>query len=104
MFHFPDLDPDESEEKGLYPIISYKEKEKVHGMEPFSSYLYHRTKPHGKVFTDEIEFNEALQNGWKEAPWLVFEEKKVEVAIPQKVEHLAAQPKPKRKYFRKAKK
>ena len=35
------------------------------------SFLYHQTFPKGKIFENEGDFNEALQDGWVEAPWLV---------------------------------
>lgn len=37
------------------------------------TWLYHETAPTGQAFTDETKFNEALANGWVEAPWLVGE-------------------------------
>jgi hypothetical protein len=37
----------------------------------FRSFAYHEDYPDGKIFTDETEYKQMLQEGWVEAPWLV---------------------------------
>ena len=50
-------------------------------------YLYSKDNPQGKSFTTIEEYEEALDNGWKEAPWLVFDvEKRGPGRPPKKIE------------------
>ena len=38
--------------------------------------LYSKEEPEGKIFVDPEEYDQALKDGWVEAPWLVDEPKK----------------------------
>jgi hypothetical protein len=35
------------------------------------TFLYHKTYPQGRIFSQEDEYLTCLRDGWVEAPWLV---------------------------------
>jgi hypothetical protein len=63
------------------------------------AFLYHHTKPDGKIFTDEDEYNKALREGWVEAPWLVtaaapVQDPVIEAAVAEIVEAVSQEAPP----------
>jgi len=47
------------------------------------TFLYHKSYPEGKVFDDQEKYDNAINGGWVEAPWLVGVEKKKPIEVQE---------------------